>query len=285
MIALAAADGFQQNPAANSGQRSAVTASRRRTPNWSRMGRESRFLLGLLGLLAAVFVAVVAVRLFVPRPPQGAGPDIHATDLATVSTPTVAPPDLTPRPLPRSAATRPKPPTRPLAVAEPLKLESIVVPRRDQPKPPAPPAAVPSPPTARLVSNTEPLAETPPGTAAPPWASASSDHREPPATAFPRPDIPRPVQPPAAADAVPPDRPLSPPEQPPVTPGVAYRVVAADSWWSIAERAYGDGRYYRSLFAWNRTLNPRISLAAGTTLEIPPADRLQLAWPRLIPAD
>lgn len=244
------------------------------------MGRESRFLLGLLGLLAGVFVAAVAVRLFVPRPPQGAGPDIHATDLATVSTPTVAPPDLTPRPLPRSAA------TRPLAPAEPPKLEPVVASERNQPEPPpAPSAAVPSPPTARLVSNTEPLAETPPGNAAPPWASASSDRREPPPAAFPRPDIPPPRQPPAAADAVLPGRPLSPPEPPPVTPGVAYRVVAADSWWSIAERAYGDGRYYRSLFAWNRTLNPRISLAAGTTLEIPPADRLQLAWPRLIPAD
>ena len=54
-----------------------------------------------------------------------------------------------------------------------------------------------------------------------------------------------------------------------------------DKWWSIAERAYGDGRLYRALFAWNRSLEPRITLAPGTRLDVPPLARLQAAWPRL----
>ena len=63
-----------------------------------------------------------------------------------------------------------------------------------------------------------------------------------------------------------------------------YDVQEGDSWWQLAEAAYGDGRYYRSLFAWNKTLQPRVSLSPGTTLEIPQTNQLQLAWPKLIPA-
>jgi nucleoid-associated protein YgaU len=58
-----------------------------------------------------------------------------------------------------------------------------------------------------------------------------------------------------------------------------------DSWWSLAERAYGDGRLYRALFAWNRTIDPRVSLTPGTRLEIPPAATLRTAWPALLPRD
>ena len=49
------------------------------------MGRESRFMLALLGLLAGVFVAALSLKLFVPRPPRGTGPDIHMTS-STAST-------------------------------------------------------------------------------------------------------------------------------------------------------------------------------------------------------
>ena len=70
-----------------------------------------------------------------------------------------------------------------------------------------------------------------------------------------------------------------------LSPGMSYDVQEGDSWWQLAESAYGDGRYYRSLFAWNKTLQPRVSLSPGTTLEIPQANQLQLAWPRLIPAE
>jgi nucleoid-associated protein YgaU len=56
-----------------------------------------------------------------------------------------------------------------------------------------------------------------------------------------------------------------------------------DTWWSIAERAYGDGRLYRALFSWNRRLDPRVSTTPGTRLEIPPQPKLAAAWPKLMP--
>jgi len=37
------------------------------------------------------------------------------------------------------------------------------------------------------------------------------------------------------------------------------------------------------VFAWNRTLDPRVSLVAGTPIELPPRDRLEAAWPALMP--
>jgi hypothetical protein len=42
---------------------------------------------------------------------------------------------------------------------------------------------------------------------------------------------------------------------------------------------------YRALFAWNRTIDPRISLTPGTRLEIPPRSKLEAAWPKLMPAE
>jgi nucleoid-associated protein YgaU len=58
-----------------------------------------------------------------------------------------------------------------------------------------------------------------------------------------------------------------------------------DSWWSLAEAAYGDGRLYRALYAWNRSLNERVSLVPGTTLDIPPEAKLGAAWSTLLPTD
>ena len=64
-----------------------------------------------------------------------------------------------------------------------------------------------------------------------------------------------------------------------------YVTVAGDSWWSLAERLYGDGRVYRALFAWNRSLNPRVSLVPGTRLEVPAQSKLSAAWPHLLPVE
>jgi hypothetical protein len=74
-------------------------------------------------------------------------------------------------------------------------------------------------------------------------------------------------------------------------PGIRLKVdsVTGESlspyfpWWSLAEKVYGDGRLYRAVFAWNRTLDPRVSLVAGTPIELPPRDRLEAAWPALVP--
>ena len=43
------------------------------------------------------------------------------------------------------------------------------------------------------------------------------------------------------------------------------------------------GRLYRALYAWNRTLDPRVALLPGTRLDIPPVERLTAAWPGLVP--
>ena len=67
------------------------------------MGRETKFLLALLGLLAGVFLGVVSMKLFVPRPPAGAGPDVHA-DIATAEAQAlVEPPELNPATAPADA--------------------------------------------------------------------------------------------------------------------------------------------------------------------------------------
>ena len=62
-----------------------------------------------------------------------------------------------------------------------------------------------------------------------------------------------------------------------------YVVREGDTWWSVAESTYGDGRLYKALFAWNRTLDPRVSLAPGTRLELPREEQLRAAWGRLVP--
>jgi len=63
---------------------------------------------------------------------------------------------------------------------------------------------------------------------------------------------------------------------------------ANDSFWSIAERAYGDGGgvYYRALFRHNRTqvLRPD-QLRAGITLEVPPIELLKQLYPDDCPVD
>lgn len=257
------------------------------------MGRESRFLLTLLGLLAGVFVAALSIRLFSPRPPKGTGPDIHTSTASTAPTPLVPPPVLTPRPLPEPLPAQPvelaaETQKQQLSLADPPTLTPLISAPSGQPDSPVGRSRFSAPKTATtLVSNDEPL------TPAAPWQAADQGHHQPdhgdnttrfqPSEQLSPPQITKP--PTAPAFAAPPAQPSTPPGLPPVTPGEPYVVVANDSWWSIAERAYGDGRYYRSLFAWNRTITPTISLATGTTLEIPPTARLELAWPRLMPAD
>ena len=90
-----------------------------------------------------------------------------------------------------------------------------------------------------------------------------------------------PPQPPPPVNSLPQTITTKPLQQ--LTPGMHYDVQEGDSWWELAEKAYGDGRYYRSLFAWNKTLQPRVSLSPGTNLEIPETNQLRLAWPQLIP--
>lgn len=245
------------------------------------MGRETKILLGLLGLLAGVFVGVLSMKLLVPRPPTGAGPDIQgdvassephdlvepprfgmrASDFA--SAPPLTPPLDTP-PAPQDPANPPAGsrfamPPRDSAVAEPA---SPVGPRRD-----------PFVATASFEPEETPESRT---TGAEFTGGDSTGDGSRFAT---------------TRSAEPPQQPVGTPRlitpAPAIGPmaGAGYVVQEGDSWWSVAERAYGDGRLYRALFAWNRGLNPRITLAVGTPLEIPPRSRLAVAWPRFMPQD
>lgn len=214
------------------------------------MGRETKILLGILGLLAGAFVGVLSMKLLVPRPPSGAGPDIQADVAAAPAHDLVSPPELAVESLPAaglqaadaapqsSRFSRPPLPAGEPAAAEPIS-DPFVAPASFDLG--APPAAAEEPPAAAATT-----------TVMPPQAH----------TAGPRPlDDPAPT---AAADYV-------------ARPG--------DSWWTLAERVYGDGRFYRALFAWNRALDPRVSLVPGTALQLPPADSLKTAWPALVPRE
>lgn len=271
-----------------------------------RMGRESRFLLALLGLLAGVFVAALSLKLFVPRPPRGTGPDIHAPAPASIAD-LVPPPDLTPSPV--AAAPWDRPPDD--ATPAPSRFSTPVAPTAlppdtasaDSPLTTIEPADVPTftaiaPPPAPAMPATAPPPSLSPSRAATtgeravvPVAAVTAAAIATPAvtTSAPQHQPETLLQSPAplrnAPAFSPPPAFLPPPAPAAVMPGQPYTVAADDSWWAIAEQAYGDGRLYRSLFAWNRALDPRVSLAEGTTLEIPARDRLQLAWPQLMPAN
>ena len=243
-----------------------------------RMGRESRFLLALLGLLAGVFVAALSMKLFVPRPPRGTGPDIHAPAPASIAD-LVPPPDLTPSPV--AAAPWDRPPDD--ATPAPSRFSAPVAPTvhppdtasADSPLTAIEPADVPtftaitSPPAPPLPATAPPPSLSPSGAATTgenvvvPVAAVTAAAIATPAvtTAAPQnqqPETLTPSSPPlsnAPAYSPPPPFP-APPAPATVMPGQPYTVAAGDSWWGIAEQAYGDGRLYRSLFAWNRALDP-----------------------------
>ena len=204
------------------------------------MGRETKLLLGLLATLLGVFVGVLSMKLLVPRPPAGAGPDIQA-DVAT---------------------------TEPQDLVEPPRLAAD----------PLPPPAVPpadEPPARSRFTGTGTRSDVPPPARDPFVSRASFD--EP--AALPPPRFPAPASQPVPTGVHQPQAAFAPPP----APGSAYVARPGDSWWSLTETVYGDGRLYRAVFAWNRALDPRVSLVPGTAIELPPRDRLEAAWPVLMP--
>jgi len=243
------------------------------------MGRETKFLLALLGLLGGVFLGVLSLKLFVPRPPAGAGPDVHGALATTEAQALVDPPDFHPPAAadPLTAAAPPPPPEAPetaaplappaarrFGAADAARDPFLTAASYETTEPPAGEAVALEPPPAADHAAAadllpppafEPVMSPPAGET----ATAASDSREPPPS----------FSPPAAAVPV----------------GDTYVAQPGDSWWSLAERAYGDGRLYRALFAWNRMLDPRVSLVPGTRLEIPPAAQLGASWPGLLPRD
>lgn len=230
------------------------------------MGREAKLLLGLLATLLGVFVGVLSMKLLVPRPPAGAGPDIHADFTSAQPVELVEPPAPT-LPAGGFAAAPPLVAAVPTTAAAPERLPSAFV--------RAEPVAAPPDETGVVATSLETPQPDPPRSRYAP--------REPPTD-----DLLPPAAPPVFAQEpapafTPPAAPVTRVAGPP--PQGVYVVQSGDSWWSIAERAYGDGRLYRALFAWNRVVDPRVTLAPETPLEIPPLDRLAAAWPKLMPRD
>lgn len=262
------------------------------------MGRETKILLGFLGLLAGVFVGVLSMKLLVPRPPAGAGPDVHA-DLAVDEPHELVEPPARTMPTSAFAAAPPLAPARANeATAIPLPVETppdggdryaargtaFTPPATDPPAsfdPGTPPRRDPFVTAASFEQPDEHEASTPPREP-PPDAGGTDDLRQPIPLDTAVPLDERPTTSPARFPTGPSVEPLRDPA--PVASAGGHVVRPGDTWWSIAERAYGDGRLYRALFAWNRTVDPRITLAPGTPLEIPPLPELAAAWPHLLPA-
>lgn len=276
----------------------------------SGMGREAKILLGMLGLLAGVFCGVLSMKLFVHRPPTGAGPDVRhsfaATEAAAESRwPALSASAFAAAPavaaLPMAAfqedhghhedahvadasggqgATGVRPGGR--ADGHDDRDGSGDVPHQDYATagrfardrveggglPDARAGGQRSDPFVSRASYDE---EPVPGAGSAHEATGpvvdQSQGRAARAGTVPRFDDG------AGVAAVAPARDAGP----------THFVQPGDSWWHVAEQAYGDGRFYRALFAWNRAIDPRVSLAPGTRLEIPPRDRLIAAWPQLTP--
>ena len=271
--------------------------------------REKTILLAMLGTLAGAFVGVLSMKLFVPRAPNGAGPDIQLESVGSGGVDLVDPPVLTA--LPPTAAIPPDPfrslglpPAAPgdektalhsgepsagdasdqdAAAVDADRADAALAAGRYSRRPAtdrltpiaatdlAPVPADATPPASRFAGN--PLrapGEAPPPARRPAFASAPdrSDPREGVVpTAATGPLDPRSARGDAAAPSA----------------GGGYVVQEGDTWWSVAESTYGDGRLYKALFAWNRTLDPRVSLAPGTRLELPREEQLRAAWGRLVP--
>lgn len=67
----------------------------------------------------------------------------------------------------------------------------------------------------------------------------------------------------------PPESPAKPSPRPDPTPGTTYTIAKDDTFWSIAERVYGDGKHWTKI----QQANPGVdinSLKVGQVIKIPP---------------
>jgi 5'-nucleotidase len=248
------------------------------------MGRETKILLALLATLAGVFLGVLSMKLLVPRPPIGAGPDVHVDVADTEQHELVDPPS--------PSAAGPAAGSPAAGGASFADTGPLVPPRApDRGFTPEtgdllPPPMALEPPVGQSPDTSSSAAEiAASGPASAATVPAAPPRRDPfvapaglhmPITQQPITHQPITQQPVGESE---------PPAEPLPTSAAAYVASPGDSWWGLAERAYGDGRLYRALFAWNRVIDPRVSLAPGTRLEIPSRARLEAAWPKLMPAE
>lgn len=294
-------------PVASRSRAAAAAAASPPAPPRPSGRREKTILLAMLGTLAGAFVGVLSMKLFVPRPPIGAGPDIHLEAAGSGAIDLVDPPALTTLP---PAAAIPPDPFRSLGLP-PAAPDQISF--RDAP--PSPGAF--TDPASSSETDADPDGMSPgvagaSGVSSPRLSSTAAPDLVP----VPSPQPPAPSRfagSPSAVTAVrsePSQRrfaqavggPADPGERIvpmtatrsidapadglPAAPiaGGSYVVLPGDTWWTVAESTYGDGRLYKALFAWNRTLDPRVTLAPGTRLELPREEQLRAAWGRLVPA-
>lgn len=259
------------------------------------MGRETKLLLALLATLVGVFMGVLSMKLLVPRPPVGAGPDVAVDAKGAEPHELVEPPSFSGRKSVAETqisvgafASAPAHAAPPAAAGLPIESDSPPAPLAPVEEPrqsslqESPPAAVADFAPRDIV--TDAVDAAPPAAArypldAPPAAMPAAPPRQDPFVTAASHEVavaeaPRPAAVPSTVD----------PAVAPAASAPMHVAAAGDSWWNLAERAYGDGRLYRALYAWNRVINPRVSLTPGTPLEIPPRPRLEAAWPALMPA-
>lgn len=121
--------------------------------------------------------------------------------------------------------------------------------------------------------------------------SEASSVSEPPATVRAFAEVPSEPAAEAAADRESLDEPVvqasfrepSVPAAVAIVPGSVRVLEPGDTWWSVAEAAYGDGRFYRALYAWNRAIDPTAAAAPGRRVEVPTRDQLLSAHPAVVP--
>jgi nucleoid-associated protein YgaU len=302
------------------------------------MGRETKILLALLGTLSSGFVGVLGSKLFVPRPPDGAGPDVHLPAGDHDGGPIVDPPSFdrlerstfsaTDLPGDVAAASDSSYETSAATamVAADGEADNLLEPPTFW-QPDSDPGGTEAGGGEHAVaadglgdpavgfSRSRPFGVAEVDSAdidADRGYSAAAETADPAFTgangdvgsadfrtfqagdSFPHaggdqnltahagdrfsrsPDAGLPMEPPG--------RFTPPTDAVPISSG-SHLVTAGDTWWSIAERAYGDGRLYKPLFAWNRAIDPRVTLTPGTRLEVPPFDDLATAHGSLLPKD
>ena len=289
------------------------------------LGRETKILLALLGTLSSGFVGVLGSKLFVPRPPNGAGPDVHLPARDHDEGPIVDPPSFAK--LERSMFSATDSASESAADGTESADDGGPASGDTSASLLEPPSFLPSDPAAEMVGGDTGFEDSS-------GDRESSDDLE---SRFPRSSfgvveegedagsglgsgdtsvdgafnaegdaladgsagdtavsfdsmaMTEPDGTPArfgstaaettfggGGDLGVPAAFLPPPDALPIAAG-SHVVTTGDTWWSIAERAYGDGRLYKLLFAWNREIDPRVSLAVGTQLEVPPLNALSTA--------
>ena len=297
------------------------------------LGRETKILLALLGTLSSGFVGVLGSKLFVPRPPNGAGPDVHLPARDHDEGPIVDPPSFAKLERSMFSATD----SASESAADGTESADDGGPASGDASASLlePPSFLPSDPAAEMVGGDTGLEDS----------SGDLGPSDDPESRFPRSSfgvveegedagsdlgsgdtsvdgafnaegdaladgsagdtavsfdsmaMTEPDGTPArfgstaaettfggGGDLGVPAAFLPPPDALPIAAG-SHVVNTGDTWWSIAERAYGDGRLYKLLFAWNREIDPRVSLAVGTQLEVPPLNSLSTAHADLLPKD